>query len=125
MLVTGTDAVGPKHKLDTKTEIQAIYNDLGRAFEKKEIDGVTKSSLAEATAKDAEGKEVTLKEWKDRARKGWTDIKQAKSRFKVEEVKVDGDAAVATYNEFHDMVILDPKDGQEHKIITRPSGARR
>jgi ketosteroid isomerase-like protein len=116
MSVTATTADGRKDKPDTKAEIQAIYDDIGRAFEKQDIDGVTKYSLPDATAQDAEGKEVTLKEWKERARKSWADIKQTKSRFKVEEAKADGDAAIATYNEVHEMVIFDPKDGQEHKV---------
>jgi len=97
-------------------EIQAIYNCIGQAFERKDTVGVTKFSLADACVKCADGKELTLNEWQERAQNGWANIKQTKSRFKVEEVKLDGDAAVASYVEAHDMVIVDPNDGHEHTI---------
>jgi len=116
VVVTSTAATARADKPDTKAEIQTIYDHIGQAFEKKDIDGVTKFSLPDATVKYADGRELSLKEWKERARKGWTDIKQTKSRFKVEEAKPQGDAAVATYAEAHDMVVFDAKDGQEHKV---------
>jgi ketosteroid isomerase-like protein len=109
-------AMARAEKPDAKAEVQAIYDHIGRAFEKKDIDGVTKFSLPDATVKYADGKELTLQEWKERARRGWTDIKQTTSRFKVEDATPDGDAAVATYAEAHDMLVFDPKDGKEHKI---------
>jgi ketosteroid isomerase-like protein len=93
-----------------------MYDQIGAAFDKKDIEGVTKFSLPDATVRYADGTELNLKQWKERAEKGWTGIKQAKSKFKVEEAKPDGDALVATYCETHDMLLVDPNDEREHRI---------
>jgi ketosteroid isomerase-like protein len=109
-------ASGRADEHDIKAEVQRIYDQIGKAVEKKDLDGITRYSLPDATVKYADGSRLTVKEWKERARKGWVNIKKTKSRFVVEKAKSTGDAAEATYTEAHDMVVSDPKDGQEHKI---------
>src|SRR5438093_1388279 len=99
-----------------KAEIQKIYDNIGKALEKKDIEGISKYSLPDARVKYADDLELTLKEWQERARKGWASIKETKARFVVETVKVDGDVAVATYAEALDMLVADPKDQHEDKI---------
>jgi ketosteroid isomerase-like protein len=116
VIIAVTAGLARADQPDTRAQIQAIYDDIGKAFEKKDIEGVTKYSLPDATARYADGKGATVKEWKERARKGWAAIKQTKSRFKVEAAKADGQTAVATYDEVHDMVVIDPKDAQEHNV---------
>jgi ketosteroid isomerase-like protein len=117
VVVIAVSAVGAhEDNAADKAEVQTIYDHIGKALQKKDIDGVTKFSLPEATVKYADGKELTLKEWKERAGKGWADIKQMKSQFQVQEAQREGDATVATYTETHNMLVFDPKDGQEHKI---------
>jgi prepilin-type N-terminal cleavage/methylation domain-containing protein len=101
---------------DTKAEVQAIYDHIKKAIERKDLDGVTRFSLPDATVKYADGAELTLTEWKERARKGWKNIKAIKSRFVVEEIEPNGEAAEATYSETHSMVVSDLDSGKEHKI---------
>src|SRR6516164_2304797 len=101
---------------DIKTAAQKIFDHIGKAVEKKDIDGITKYSLPDATVKYADGSALTLNEWKDRARKGWARIKKTKSKFVVEGAKRAGGTAEATYTETHDMLVSDPKDGKDHKI---------
>jgi ketosteroid isomerase-like protein len=101
---------------DTKSEVQMIFDRIGKAVEKKDIGGVTAYSLPDATVKYADGTELTLNEWKERARKGWVGIKETKTRFVVEAAKRDGGVAEAAYTEAHDMLVSDPTDGMDHKI---------
>ncbi len=116
VLVTATAGNAAADKLDLKAEVQAIYDQIGKAIEKKDIDGVTRFSLPDAKVRYADDKELTLKEWKERAQKGWTAIKKTKSRFQVAEVKPAGETAVASYAETHEILMVDPTDGKEHKI---------
>ena len=116
-IVTAAVAVaGRSDPPDLKVEVQAIYDHIAKSVEKKDLDGVTKFSLPDATVRFADDKELTLKEFKERAAKGWGSIKQVKLAIKVADVKADGETAVATYTETHDAVVLDPADGREHKI---------
>lgn len=106
----------PAEERNTKSEIQKILDHIGKALEKKDIDGVTRYSLPDATVEYADGTKLTLQEWKERARKSWERIKETKSRFLVETAKRDGDAAEATYTESHEMRVSDPNDGKDHTI---------
>jgi ketosteroid isomerase-like protein len=101
---------------ETKAAIQAIFNKIAEAVQKKDIDGVTKYSLPTATVTYATGTELTLAQWQEQARKSWVHIKAVRSRIAVEEVKRDGDTAEARYTETHHLVVSDPMGGKEHKI---------
>jgi hypothetical protein len=114
-------SAAPANEPDIKGQVQAIYDQIGQSIEKKDMDGVTKYSLADATLKFADGTEMTLKEWKERAQKSWANIKEAKSGFTVQEAKPDADGVVATYTEAHEMLMSDPK-GKSTRLVTRASG---
>jgi hypothetical protein len=101
---------------DPKAEIQALFDRLARAFDKKDIDGVNKTSLANATVKYADGTELTVAQWKEHAPKIWAHVKKVKSRIVVKEVKLNGDQADVTYTETHDSTVVDPQDRKEHEI---------
>lgn len=101
---------------DVRAEVQGIYDEIGRAVERKDLAGVTRFSLPTATVRYADGTEFTLPEWKERAQKGWTGIKATRSQFTVTDVKVEGDSAEASYTEAHEMTVAGPKDAQDHAI---------
>jgi tetratricopeptide (TPR) repeat protein len=101
---------------DMKAEMQAFLDRIARAFDTKDIDAVTKTSLPTATVKFADGTELSVAQWKESARTSWVHVKERKSRFVVEDVKRQGAEAVVTYAEIHDSVVSDPRDGRDHQI---------
>jgi hypothetical protein len=60
-----------------------MYDEIGRAVEQKDLAGVSRFSLTTATVRYADGAELTLPEWKERAPKAWVNIKATRSRFVV------------------------------------------
>jgi ketosteroid isomerase-like protein len=117
MATVAFSAAARGEKQPLKAEIQAIYDHIARAVEKKDLEGVTKYSLPTATVRFAGGEELSLAKWKEQARKGLAAVKTRKSRIVVDRVERKGDVAEARYSETHETVVTDPKSEKGQRIV--------
>jgi hypothetical protein len=116
LVAVGCSSDRPATEADLRGEIQVIYDEIARAVERKDIAGVSQFSLPTATVRFADGTELTLPEWTERAKKGWTNIKSARSKIVVDSASLLAKLATADYTETHEMTIADPGDGADHDI---------
>jgi ketosteroid isomerase-like protein len=116
LLLAGCDPTAPPPKGDDKADIQAVYDAIARGVESRDIEAVTAYSLPAATVRFADGTELTLADWKEKARPGWGSVRSTKSKVVVETVRTTGDAAEVNYNETHDLVMIDPAGGPDKEV---------
>ncbi len=102
---------------ELKSKVQAIFDDIAVTIEKKDLDSVGKWSLADARVRYADGKEYTLPAWRERARTAWASVKSVKSKIVVDDVRTIADSVLVNYHETHDMVLINPDDARERRIL--------
>jgi len=85
-----------------RKEVQAHFNSVAAMFDKKDVEGVVKTAAPGATLRYANGKNVTVEEWRAAALKEFPELATMRTKFKVEKVRSKGNTIVAVYTEIHD-----------------------
>jgi hypothetical protein len=101
---------------DVEGEVQQLYDEIARGIEERDVDRVSRFSLADASVEFADGTTLRLAQWKESARASWANITQAKASIVVDDVQERDAGADVTYTETHDILVVDPKTEQEHRI---------
>jgi hypothetical protein len=117
ILAAGCSAGRPAVEPDLLTEVQNVYDEIGRAVEQLDVAGVSRFSLPDASVRYADGTELTLPQWQERARKGWANVKAVKSRIVVRDVNADGDSAEVNYAERHEMTVPGTDGAADQAIL--------
>jgi len=87
-----------------RKDVQSFFDTVAMMFDKKDVEGIVKTVMPGATFRYANGKDITIEEWKATANKEFPNLAKMRSNFKIEKVIVKGDSRIATYKETHDYV---------------------
>ena len=100
----------------TRKEAQAFLDKVAAMFDKKDVAGLAKTCVPGATLRYANGKEVTIEEWKKTTEKEFAGMATMRSKFKVEKVVVKGDSKIVTYKEMHDYTLSGEKKNKYRSV---------
>ncbi|MHC1728261.1 MAG: hypothetical protein AB9866_20025 [Syntrophobacteraceae bacterium] len=99
-------------------QAQSFFDTAASLFDKKDLEALVKTAVPGATLRYADGKEVTIEEWKSNMEKMLAGVASMKSKFVVEKVVSTADTMVVTYKETHDYVNIGEKN-HRYRIVSR------
>jgi ketosteroid isomerase-like protein len=99
---------------DARKAIEAQYAKIGAALAKKDIDGVAKFCAPDWKNKAANGKTMTLEEWKTALKVGIQQFGTVKFSVKVKTVKLKGNMATVTNDQTFEATVADSTDNKTH-----------
>lgn len=99
-LVTSSWAKETADKATLK-QAQAFFDAAAAMFDKGDLDGLVKIAVPGTILHYANGKDITIEEWKSFAAKELAGMENMKSKFLVEKAAASGDTIVVHYKEIH------------------------
>lgn len=99
-------------------QAQSFFDTAASLFDKKDLEALVKTAVPGATLRYADGKEVTIEEWKSTMAKMLAEVASMKSKFVVDKVVSAADTMVVTYKETHEYVRIDEKN-HRYRIVSR------
>lgn len=99
---------------DARKAIEAQYAKIGAAMAKKDIDAVAKFCAPDWKNKAANGKTMTLEEWKTTLKIGIQQFGTVKFSVKVKTVKLKGNVATVSNDQTFEATVVDAGDNKTH-----------
>jgi ketosteroid isomerase-like protein len=99
-------------------EIQDLFDQVAASFDKKDVDGIAKAAMPDATIQYLGGKTLSIDQWQVDVKEDFAEIETMQSKFEVEKTIGEGNSAFATYTETHDYVLASEKD-HHYRSVSR------
>ena len=100
-----------------RDNMQKIFDGISKAFDKKDVDGITINVASQAYIEYINGDKISINEWKENTKKEFVNIKTINSSFKVESAQLYGDVVNVSYTEIHEYTLCSD-EGHQYKSVS-------